>query len=187
LSDVSAAGVIAEIGALTGPFAPIALIAIAASSISINSINDNTAAYSMISAGVRIRRDVAAFVTTACGFALAVAGAGTFAELFSNYLLLLLYWIAPWAGIVLTDWTLFGGSRRPLRTWGSGATIFIVVTPVTIALFSATPIYTGPIAKLLGGTDIGFFVGFFVASLCYALVERRRTAAVAYPSLDPAA
>jgi NCS1 family nucleobase:cation symporter-1 len=188
LTDLSAAGVIAGIGAMTGPFAPVALIAIAASAISINSINDNTAAYSFISTGIRIRRDVAAVITTACGFALAVAGAGKFAELFSNYLLLLLYWIAPWAGIVLTDWWMFGGSARPARRWGSGATIFIIVTPLTIALFSATPIYTGPVAKLLDGTDIGFFVGFFAASLCYAAVERRRRSApAAYRAADPAA
>jgi NCS1 family nucleobase:cation symporter-1 len=188
LTDLSAAGVIAGIGAMTGPFAPVALIAIAASAISINSINDNTAAYSFISTGIRIRRDVAAVITTACGFALAVAGAGKFAELFSNYLLLLLYWIAPWAGIVLTDWWMFGGSARPARRWGSGATIFVIVTPLTIALFSATPIYTGPVAKLLGGTDIGFFVGFFAASLGYAAVERRRRSVpAAYPAADPAA
>jgi NCS1 family nucleobase:cation symporter-1 len=188
LSDLSPAGVIAEIGALTGPFAPFALIAIAVSAISINSINDNTAAYSLISTGIRVPRHVAAIVTTACGFALAVAGAGKFAELFSNYLLLLLYWIAPWAGIVLTDWWLFGGAARPARRWGAGATIFLVVTPLTIALFSATAVYTGPLAKLLGGTDIGFFVGFIAASLCYALVERRRGAAGAYvPLTGPAA
>jgi NCS1 family nucleobase:cation symporter-1 len=189
LTDLSPAGIIAEIGALTGPFAPVALVAIAASAISINSINDNTAAYSLISTGIPVRRDLAAFVTTACGFVLAVAGAGKFAEFFSNYLLLLLYWIAPWAGIVLADWWLFGGSERRIRAWGSGAAIFAIVTPVTIALFSATEIYTGPLARMLGGTDVGFFVGFFAAALCYALVERgRRIAAPAYASLvDPAA
>jgi NCS1 family nucleobase:cation symporter-1 len=188
LSDLSAAGVIAGIGALTGVFAPVALIAIAASAISINSINDNTAAYSLISSGIRIRRDVAAAITTAFGFALAAAGAGKFAELFSNYLLLLLYWIAPWAGIVLTDWWMFGGAERPQRRWGPGATIFCIVTPLTIALFSATALYTGPIAKMLDGTDIGFFVGFFAASICYAIVERRRRpVASPYPLGDPAA
>jgi NCS1 family nucleobase:cation symporter-1 len=173
LTDLSPGGVIAEIGALTGPFAPIALLAIALSAISINSINDNTAAYSLISSGVRIPRHYAAIFTTACGFALAVAGAGKFADLFSNYLVLLLYWIAPWAGIVLTDWWMFRGAKHRVRPWGAGATIFAIVTPVTIALFSATEIYTGPIAKLLGGTDVGFFVGFFAASLGYAYVERR--------------
>lgn len=186
LTDLSPAGVIAEIGALTGPFAPVALIAIAASAISINSINDNTAAYSLISTGIHIRRDLAAFITTVCGFALAVAGAGAFAELFSNYLLLLLYWIAPWAGIVLTDWWLFGGTARRAGRWGSGATIFAIVTPLTIALFSSTEIYTGPVAKMLGGTDIGFFVGFFAASIAYATVERARRRAQA-PATVPEA
>jgi len=186
MTDLSPAGVIAEIGALTGPFAPVALIAIAASAIAINSINDNTAAYSLISSGVRIPRHLAAVVTTACGFVLAVAGAGKFAELFSNYLLLLLYWIAPWAGIVLTDWWLFRGAPHRIRRWGTGALIFAVVTPVTILLFSATEIYTGPLAKLLGGTDIGFFVGFFASSLWYALIERKRevVGSVAYAPVE---
>jgi NCS1 family nucleobase:cation symporter-1 len=179
LTDLSPGGVIAEIGALTGPFAPVALFAIAASAISINSINDNTAAYSMISAGVHIPRHVAAILTTACGFALACAGAGKFATYFSNYLFLLLYWIGPWSGIVLADWWLFRGAPHRIRTWGSGATIFLIVTPVTIALFSATETYTGPVAKLLGGTDIGFFVGFFVAAGAYMLAERRRAPAIA--------
>ena len=173
LSDLSPAGVIRGIGALTGPFGPIALLAIAVSAIAINSINDNTAAYSLISTGVRIPRHVSAIVTSLCGFALAVAGAGKFAELFSNYLLLLLYWIAPWAGIVLADWYLYRG-RRAAAAWGTGAAIFAVVTPLTIALFSATEIYTGPIAKLLGGADVGFFVGFFIASTAYVAIERKR-------------
>jgi NCS1 family nucleobase:cation symporter-1 len=134
----------------------------------------------LISTGIHIRRAVAAFITTLCGFALAVAGAGKFAELFSNYLLLLLYWIAPWAGIVLTDWWLYGRTERHVPKWGSGATIFAIVTPLTIALFSSTEIYTGPVAKMLGGTDIGFFVGFFAAALAYAGVERARRRAADY-------
>lgn len=177
LHDLSPGGVIDGIAALTGPFAPVALIAIAASAVPINSLNDNTAAYSLISMGVRIPRHVSAIVTSLCGFALAVAGAGTFAELFSNYLLLLLYWIAPWAGIVLADRLVHRG-RRPAPRVGAGAAIFAVVTPLTIALFSATEIYTGPLARALGGADVGFFAGFFIAGGAYALVERRRSSTV---------
>jgi NCS1 family nucleobase:cation symporter-1 len=173
LHDLTPAGIIGGIGALAGPFGPVALIAIGLSAVAINSINDNTAAYSLISTGIRIPRHLSAIVTSLCGFALAVAGAGKFAELFSNYLVLLLYWIAPWAGIVLADWVLYRG-RRPAPAWGVGAAIFAVVTPLTIALFSATEIYTGPIARLLGGTDVGFFVGFFAASGAYVLLERGR-------------
>ncbi len=173
LHDLSPAGVIDGIGKLTGPFGGVALVAIAISAVAINSINDNTAAYSLISTGVRIPRHISAIVTSLCGFALAVAGAGKFAELFSNYLLLLLYWIAPWAGIVLADWFVYRGAR-PLRAWGTGALVFVVVTPLTIGLFSATEIYTGPVAKFLGGADVGFFVGFFAAGAAYLAIERSR-------------
>ena len=184
LKSFNAAGVIAGIGSVTGAFAPVALIAIAASAIAINSINDNTAAYSFISTGVRVPRHAAAIFTSICGFVLAVAGAGRFAELFQNYLLLLIYWIAPWAGIVLTDWWMFGDKPRVPRRWGTGATIFVIVTPITMFLFSGAEIYTGPIAKLLGGTDIGFFVGFFAAAGAYAFFERGRLHAPAAYAAD---
>jgi purine-cytosine permease-like protein len=52
------------------------------------------------------------------------------------------------------------------------ATIFVVVTVLTIALFASTSVYTGPIAKLLDGTDIGYFVGFIVAAALYATIAR---------------
>jgi NCS1 family nucleobase:cation symporter-1 len=184
LSDLSTAGVIAGIGTLTGAFAPIALFALAISAISSNSINDNTAAYSLISVGVRVPRPFAALLTTSIGFILALLGAAKFADLFSNYLVLLMYWIAPWVAIVLTDWWMFRGAPERVRRWSSGATIFLIVTPLTLVLFSSTIAYTGPIARLLGGTDIGFYVGFFTASLAYALVERPR--AVRFVALTPA-
>jgi len=187
LTDLTPAGVIAAIGALTGPFAPIALLAIGCAAIPMNSINDNTAAYSMISAGVRIPRHIAAIITTTLGFGLALAGAGAFATYFSNYLLLLLYWIAPWAGIVIADWLLFHGDASRTRQWGVGATIFLIVTPVTIALFSSTSIYTGPIATLLGGTDIGYFVGFFAAAGAYALAVRRPFASASFAASEESA
>ena len=178
LHDLSPAGVIDGIGTLAGPFGPVALVAIAISAVAINSINDNTAAYSLISTGVRVPRHISAIVTSLCGFALAVVGAGTFAELFSNYLLLLLYWIAPWAGIVLAEWFVVRGERAT-PAWGSGAFVFGAVTPVTIVLFSSTQIYVGPVARAIGGADIGFFVGFFVAAATYVGIERIRRAPAA--------
>jgi NCS1 family nucleobase:cation symporter-1 len=130
----------------------------------------------MISLGIRVPRPVAALITGGCAFVLALVGAAKFADLFSGYLVLSLYWIAPWAGIMLTDWWLYRGAADRVRRWGSGATIFVVTVPVTFALFAATPIYTGPIAKLLGGVDIGFLAGLLVAPLAYAAVERPRAA-----------
>ena len=174
LADLTPTGVIGTIADLVGPFAPIALIAIALSACVVNVLNDNTAAYSLISSGVRIPRHFAAVVTALCGYAVAVAGAGTFASLYSHFVVLLAYWIAPWTGIVIADRYLVGGSARSPGRWESGAAIWAIVTPLTIALFSSTAIYTGPVAHALVGADIGFVVGFFGAAALYVLAKRIR-------------
>jgi NCS1 family nucleobase:cation symporter-1 len=187
LVDLSPAGLIQTMVALVGPFAPIALIAIALSAIVVNSVNDNTAAYSLMSAGIRVRRHSAAVITAVCAYALAVAGAGSFAMLFSNFLVLVGYWIAPWTGIVIADRYLLGPSTLPPRNWESGAIIWAVVTPVTLLLFSASAVYTGPIARVLGGTDIGFIAGLFGTAALYVVVERaRRRTRNAVPATDAA-
>jgi NCS1 family nucleobase:cation symporter-1 len=182
IPDTTPTALIKSMVDLTGGFAPLALFAVAISSIAVNSQNDYTAAYSLISAGVRLPRYLSAIVTASLGFVLAVAGAGQFATLFSNYLVVLIYWIAPWAGIVLADWYLCrSGNESGVRGWGLGASVFVVVTGLTIALFSSTSVYTGPIARQLGGTDIGYIVGFFAAGGAYVLLRpRARARVVAY-------
>jgi NCS1 family nucleobase:cation symporter-1 len=187
LVDTSPNGIITTMAHLMGPLAPVALIAIALSAIVVNSLNDNTAAYSLMSAGIRVRRYVAAVITALCGYALAVAGEGSFAALFTQFVVLLAYWIAPWTGIVIANRYLVGPSALPPRRWESGAAIWAIVTPVTLLLFSSSTIYTGPIARALGGSDIGFVAGFFGAAALYVLAERiRRRAHAPIPAVDAA-
>jgi purine-cytosine permease-like protein len=52
--------------------------------------------------------------------------------------------------------------------------IWAIVTPVTLLLFSSSAFYVGPIARALGGSDIGFVAGFFCAAGLYVLAERSR-------------
>ncbi len=184
IPDTSPAALIKSITTLMGGFAPLGLFAVAISSVAVNSQNDNTAAYSLMSAGVKLPRWISAIVTAGLGYLLAVVGAGQFASLYSNYLVLLVYWISPWVAIVLADWWLHRGAGTYVRGWGPGATIFVIVTMLTIALFSSTTVYTGPIARLLGNTDIGYLVGFFAAAGVYLAWQMPRTAAatVAYES-----
>ncbi|BCK74512.1 cytosine/purines uracil thiamine allantoin permease [Acetobacter aceti NRIC 0242] len=170
ISDPSPGSVIAALQNWSGVFAPVALAAVAFSSIAINAANDNTAAYALISGGVHVNRMLSAVVTAGMGYLLAVLGEGTFVSLYENYLLLALYWIAPWCGIVLADWYCRPASLKSLRMetlagWTSSATLFVVVTVLTIGLFSSTPLYTGPVAAMLGGADVGYLVGFFLAAL----------------------
>ncbi|MBS0966749.1 cytosine permease [Acetobacter okinawensis] len=174
--DASPTAVIASLQQTLGPLGTFALGAIALSSITGNSFNDNTASYSLISAGFHIPRVAAAILTATLGYGLAVAGAGQYTTFYTDYLMLTMYWIAPWTGIVLADWYCTAHTPRPTPAgWTRGASIFTITTALTIGLFSTSSVYTGPIARWLGGADIGYYVGFFVAAGCYAAGMPRRT------------
>ncbi len=175
IGDASPLAVIGDLRRAAGPLAPIVLGAVALSSVTGNSVNDNTASYSLLSAGVPVGRVAAAIATASLGFVLAVAGHGRYADLYSDYLVLTLYWIAPWTGIVLADWWRDPGPRREAAApWTAEATLFVVVSVATIALFAASDLYTGPVARALGGADIGYYVGFAVAALGTLAIGRVR-------------
>jgi len=183
VGDASPTAVIASLQHAAGGLGPVVLAAIALSSITGNSFNDNTASYSLISAGIRVPRVLAAVITATLGYGIAVFGAGHYAELYTSYLIVTLYWIAPWIGIVLADWYLVGTRRKGAPDlaatdrgppgWTPAATIFVVTAVLTIALFSVSDLYTGPIARLLGGADVGYYFGFFGAGLLYVSSVRR--------------
>ncbi|KXV72833.1 cytosine permease [Acetobacter cerevisiae] len=175
VANPSPTAVIASLQQAMGPLGAVALAAIALSSITGNSFNDNTASYSLISAGLHVPRVAAAILTALLGYGLAVAGAGRYTALYTDYLLVTMYWIAPWIGIVLADW--YCGTRQPRPVppgWTYGATIFAVTSVLTILLFSDSQLYTGPVARWLDGADIGSYVGFFVAGGWYVLGMRSR-------------
>lgn len=173
IGEASPVAVIASLQHAAGLLGPVVLAAIALSSITGNSFNDNTASYTLISAGIQVPRVLAAIVTASLGYVLAVAGAGRYADLYTSYLVVTLYWIAPWIGIVLADWYLVrSAAPRDPPGWTIGATIFVVTSVLTIILFSTSDLYTGPVARLLGGADIGYYVGFFAAGLWYAAAAR---------------
>ncbi|WP_419728001.1 purine-cytosine permease family protein [Lichenicola sp.] len=177
IGEASPVAVIASLQHASGVLGPVVLAGIALSSITGNSVNDNTASYSLISAGIRVPRVLAAIVTASLGYVLAVAGAGHYADLYASYLVVTLYWIAPWIGIVLADWYLVRRTHEADPApdppgWTLGATIFLVTAVLTIALFSTSDLYTGPVARLLGGADIGYYVGFLAAGLWYAAAAR---------------
>lgn len=175
VANPSPTAVIASLQQAMGPLGAVALAAIALSSITGNSFNDNTASYSLISAGLHVPRVAAAILTALLGYGLAVAGAGRYTALYTDYLLVTMYWIAPWIGIVLADW--YCGTRQPRPVppgWTYGATIFAVTSVLTILLFSESQLYTGPVARWLDGADIGSYVGFFVAGGWYVLGMRSR-------------
>jgi NCS1 family nucleobase:cation symporter-1 len=114
--------------------------------------------------------------------AIALLSTHHFIERFGDLLAVLLYLFTPWTAINLVDFYivrrghysvreifnphgLYGRwNWRGLLAYGTG---FIAMTP-----FFSTGIYTGPVARLLGGADVGMLIGLPVSAAVYLIACR---------------
>ena len=175
-----------------GLLGALAMIAIAIGTVAVNAMNDYTGSLSLQAAGVRVPRVYSAAAVAVLGFLFALyLNGGDLQAKFESYLLFILYWVTPWAGVVLVDWMLRGAPRRLDVRWltdfarlpsGTLALValivgFVVSLPFQTSSFgSEIATKTGlPInawAANLHYADIAFVVGFIVAALIYWIGAR---------------
>jgi nucleobase:cation symporter-1, NCS1 family len=135
--------------------------------------------------------------------ALALGSSGDFIDRFSDLLAVLLYLFTPWTAINLVDFYVLRKGHYSIREifnpngmygrWNwRGLSAYGVGFVVMIPCFS-TGLYTGPVARALGGADIAMLVGLPVAGAVYLLICRsmnfehdRLRAAAADLGLEPA-
>jgi NCS1 family nucleobase:cation symporter-1 len=175
LTDQTAAGISKLMGG--GALGVIALLTIVVSSVSSNAMNDYSGSLSLQTVGIRIPRPIAALVVAAFALALSLWMTGNLASRFENVLLLTSYWIPCFVAVVVIDWT-----RRPkeadgtvdvdaaLRHRHSGwpALVAMVAGCASTLLFMNTTLWVGPVATLLHGADLAYYVAFIVSGAVYA-------------------
>ena len=169
-----------------GIIGAIAMIAIFFGTVAVNSMNDYTGSLSLQAAGIRIPRPVSAGIVAVLSFlATLYLYYNNFSSTVENYLLVITYWIGPWAAIVLIDWRRRGdridGSRAvrfSALPSGLSALIALAVGFVVSIPFMNQTLYVGPASTALGGADIAYLVGFAVAGALYWVIEPRMRTAV---------
>jgi purine-cytosine permease-like protein len=142
---------------------------------------------------------VAGIVSTALG----LNASGDFVTQFGDLLAVLLYLFTPWTAINLVDFYLVRKGHYSIREifnprgmygkWNwRGLSAYFAGFVVMIPFFS-TGLYTGSVARALGGADIAMLVGLPVAALVYLLACRsfniehdRHLARTADLGLEPA-
>ncbi|KAF2726653.1 purine-cytosine permease FCY21 [Polyplosphaeria fusca] len=108
----------------------------------------------------------------------ALAGRGHLAEIFTNFLALMGYWVSIWIAITLEEHFIFRRKRGfNWANWneqsklpiGIAALVAFLVGWVGAILCMAQVWYIGPIAKLVGefGADMGNYVGFAWAAVVF--------------------
>jgi nucleobase:cation symporter-1, NCS1 family len=187
-ASVTAGGAVSEnptvtfTGQLPGWIANLTLLAITLGAISANVLNIYSGAMSFLTVGIRLplalRRALVAAVFGVIGFLLAWSGLHDEGSKYTNFLLIIAYWIGPWLGVMFTDQYLRRGQpidqllyAKWYQNW-AGPIAMLVGIGVSVPLFSNQSYYTGVIAKQIPALgDITFFVGFVLSVVVYALLR----------------
>ena len=192
VADQASGGAVDTInGLLSGSvLAPMAMIAIAIGTVAVNGMNDYTGSLSLQAAGVRVPRVASALVVAVLGFFFTLyLNSGDLLTKFENYLLFVIYWVTPWAGVVLADWWLRGRkadvsklanfASLPSGFAGLLALVvgFVVSLPFGTSVFGqeiadATGLPINAYAASLHYADIAYLVGFVVSFGVYWVVAR---------------
>ncbi len=199
-ATVTSAG--AALGNPTGSFtghlptvlADLTLLAIAIGAVAANVLNIYSGALSFVAMGVRLplalRRAIVALVFGVIGFIVALTGLHDAGEKYTNFLLIIAYWIAPWLAVVFCDQ--FLRRRTPLsqiepmlfdrkHTNWAGPVAMLVGMGLSIWLFSNQTEYVGLVPRHVPSVgDITFEVGFVLTAAIYliwhAITGRQRHA-----------
>jgi NCS1 family nucleobase:cation symporter-1 len=165
----------------------LAMVAIFFGTVAVNSMNDYTGSLSLQAAGIRIPRPISAGVVAVLSFlATLYLYYNNFSSTVENYLLVITYWIGPWAAIVIVDWRRRGssidGSKAvdfALLPTGLNALVALIVGFAASIPFMNQTLFIGPFVNSLGGADIAYLVGFVVAGIVFWFLENRSSTAVA--------
>jgi NCS1 family nucleobase:cation symporter-1 len=181
LGDQTAAGVRTLMGG--GTLGMLALVAIVFGSIASNSMNDYTGSLAFQALGAKVRRPAVAALVAVLAFAAIIwMHAGNTSGKFTNILLFIGYWIAPFCAIVMIDWRDHKERYTPsllrhalvFRNLSSGWSAFLafVLGFGAMVPFMNTSLFVGPVARALDGADIAFYVGFVVTALLYLALRK---------------
>lgn len=141
-------------------------------------------------------RSIAAVILFVVAVSIALFARDNFILFYTNFLSFLMYVLVPWTAINLVDYYLLRHGdyrvedffKRDGGVYGRFNWVAIgsyVAGALIQVPFSATAVYTGPLAAAMGGVDISWIVGLVVVAPLYyvaARVFRKKTEAAPFPS-----
>ncbi|MFF0223505.1 purine-cytosine permease family protein [Streptomyces sp. NPDC004629] len=120
--------------------------------------------------------------SAAVGTVLAITGRSNFLDNFTNFILLLAYFLIPWTSINLVDFYLVRRERYAIddifeRDGRYGGVDWRAMTAYVAGIaielpFVSSAFYVGPLVAPLGGADVSWIVGIFVSGGLYLLIMK---------------
>ncbi|MEH2493514.1 cytosine permease [Bradyrhizobium sp. AZCC 2230] len=164
--------------------------------IASNILNVYSAALAALSAGLKFSRLGLATIVGVAGYltTLYFIFAPSFAKAFDNWMISLLLWMSPWAGVVLADFfikrkgkievaELYKGAETSVYgdiNWGAMIAFFLGLAAGWSVEDGLVGPLQGPISLgLLGGADLSWLFGIVISGSVYLILSKRVTAPVA--------
>jgi NCS1 family nucleobase:cation symporter-1 len=130
-------------------------------------------------------RIVTSFLIFAFAVVVGIVGQANFLASYMNFLLVLLYVLVPWTAINLVDYYLVHHGSYDVASFvkSDGGIYGRFQWPAVLCYFAGIAIevpfmsqdlYTGPLAKMMGGADISWIVCLIIISPVYYFVSRGR-------------
>jgi nucleobase:cation symporter-1, NCS1 family len=171
--------IIAALASVSGGYAAFTLLAVVLGAVAADALNLYTNSLSALVLYRRAGRVQTVLLAGVLGFAFALAGSSSFGTDYQNFLLTLDYWITPWIGVMVGAFFVKkvvsgveggGGFLRPgLVSYALG----LLVSVPFMNLTSYGLDYVGPVANLMGGADVSYFVAFLAALAIYVAIAKR--------------
>lgn len=153
------------------------LVLVIVQMVSLNGVDLYSSGVTLQALGVRMARWQAVLVDgVLCGIVgAAVVLSGSFSQFVSNFLLFMIVWFAPWAGVFLTDLILRRGrypraSEAVLQSFSRAGVAAQLLGMIAAVLCISTTLFVGPVAAALGGADLSVFAGMLVGALIYLIL-----------------
>ena len=164
--------------------------------IATNILNVYSAALAALSMGVRLSRTALALIAGIVGYLVTIyfIFAPSFAKAFDNWMISLLLWMSPWAGVVMADFfikrkseinvpELYASAETSAYgdiNWGGIIAFLAGLVAGWSVQDGLVPALQGPISGLLGGADFSWLFGIVVSGVVYLALSGRAATA---PSL----
>lgn len=179
--------------AMLGGIAPLVVVVFSAGLAAASAMNLYCGALSMLTIGQTLipswspgaqARTSCALILSALSLLGALLGRSSFLNNYTDFILLLLYVLVPWTAINLVDYYLLRhgqydvGSflRQDGGIYGRINVVAVLCYCIGIVVqvpFMASPLFTGAIAKSMGGADLSWIVGLAITSPVYYVLARR--------------
>jgi nucleobase:cation symporter-1, NCS1 family len=188
-----AGGLVHGLAVMTAGISPLVLIVFSVGIAASNAMNLYCGALSAMTFGQTLfpswspgPKSRTAVALVLCGFALAAAflSKNSFLANYEEFILLLLYVLVPWTAINLVDYYLVQHGKYDVESFFlqdggiygrvNAAAVTCYVLGILVQLpFVASALYTGPIARAMGGIDLSWIVGLVVTSPVYYWLAKR--------------